>query len=458
MISVGIWWLCFVCVLTLLGNVLVVLAVFREASLHSATYYYIVSLALADLCVGVLVIPLAIVFELVHPSPGRFLCHLWHISDVGASTASILALCVIALDRYLAITSPIRYPGSFLARQWPVVIGAIWFCSAFLAGPLVIVLGERTQWQGELISIHSTMSLLCVFAERNSSLVGKDTHCSFPSDPLFIIVSSLVSFYVPLVIMVFVYGRILIAARKQMVALRQGYKRTTCVESCQSSPLVSRLRLRTLTWSSPSLSRATVNMNCSSTVSGERITLRIHRGKYCRSPSLPRIGSSKESSRSPDNQRTSSISFRRRLRRLRRTRTWSRFSREHKAAKVLGVVMGVFIACWLPFFVFLVLTGVFHLQMTDSNEQLFRLFTWLGYTNSAVRLRSLIALSSSTSFFHSDELSRLCLDITRISLGLSQASLSPPFTSTTIRPTNTASSSRIVPDAPTCAFTAASSD
>jgi hypothetical protein len=143
MLLPGIWWLSFVCFLTLLGNVLVILAVYRETSLHSPTYYYIVSLAVADLCVGVIVIPLAIFFELFTPSSFHILCHFWHVTDVGASTASILALCVIALDRYIAITSPIRYPRSFLARHSSIVIAGIWFCSAIIAGPTVMILGER---------------------------------------------------------------------------------------------------------------------------------------------------------------------------------------------------------------------------------------------------------------------------------------------------------------------------
>jgi hypothetical protein len=148
MLYPGIWWLSFVCLLTLLGNILVILAVLREISLHCATYYYIVSLALADLCVGVVVIPLAIVFELIHPSPSKFLCNLWHITDVGASTASILALCVISLDRYIAITSPINYPRSFIARHSSIIIATIWCCSALIAGPIVIFLGQTNNLIG----------------------------------------------------------------------------------------------------------------------------------------------------------------------------------------------------------------------------------------------------------------------------------------------------------------------
>jgi len=365
MILPGVWWLSFVCFLTLLGNVLVILAVYREASLHSATYYYIVSLAVADLCVGVIVIPLAIYFELNTSSSFHILCHLWHVTDVGASTASILALCTIALDRYIAITSPIRYSRSFIARHSSIIIAGIWFCSTIIAGPTVLILGERTK----LDSNRTSQDL-------------PSNNCEFPSDPVFIIVSSLVSFYIPLLIMVFVYGRILIFARRQMTALRQGYKHTTTsTDVFQSSPFVPRFFLRPLKQRSTLSAGTTIENLNATTNTPETITLRIHRGKYTRSPSLPPIVV-------PNRSRISQVSFPvvflRRLRKLRRTRTWSRFSHEHKATKVLGVVMGVFIACWLPFFVFLVLTGVFHFHFPKVEEQLFRLFTWLGYTNSAV--------------------------------------------------------------------------
>ncbi|CAF0986468.1 unnamed protein product [Rotaria sordida] len=368
MILPAIWWLSFVCFLTLVGNLLVILAVYRETSLHSPTYYYIVSLAVADLCVGVIVIPLAIFFELASPSPYHLLCLLWHITDVGASTASILALCVIALDRYIAITSPIRYPRSFIARHSSIVIAVIWFCSGIIAGPTIIILGGRTN-----------------LLESNKNLLNetKNDRCEFPSDPMFIIVSSLVSFYIPLVIMVFVYGRILIFARRQMTALRQGYKRTTSGEAYQSSPIVARFCFRIVKKNRDIPPIKTIeNVNAISNTP-ETITLRIHRGKYCRSPSLPSLPPIV-----PTHHRLSHRSFPililNRLRKIHNTRNWSRFSREHKATKVLGFVMGVFIACWLPFFVFLVLTGVFHIHFKNFEQQLFRLFTWLGYTNSAL--------------------------------------------------------------------------
>jgi len=50
-------------VLTVFGNVLVVLGVYHERSLQSATNYFIVSLAIADIMVAILVMPLAVYVE-----------------------------------------------------------------------------------------------------------------------------------------------------------------------------------------------------------------------------------------------------------------------------------------------------------------------------------------------------------------------------------------------------------
>lgn len=63
------WWaliLVIVPCLTLFGNVLVILAVVRERALQTVTNYFIVSLAVADLLVAVLVMPFA-VYVLVSP-------------------------------------------------------------------------------------------------------------------------------------------------------------------------------------------------------------------------------------------------------------------------------------------------------------------------------------------------------------------------------------------------------
>ena len=86
---------------TIVGNVMVIVAVFKELYLRSVTNYFIVSLAIADVMVGGVVMPFAISHLMTDEVwlYGQEWCDLWHSLDVLASTASILNLCVISLDR-----------------------------------------------------------------------------------------------------------------------------------------------------------------------------------------------------------------------------------------------------------------------------------------------------------------------------------------------------------------------
>jgi hypothetical protein len=104
--------------LTIFGNVLVVLSVFLYKRMRTFTNILLTSLATADLLVGMIsftcfdgliievfqvVMPLALVDLLYsHHWPfGRLLCSIWATTDVLLCTASILNLCVISLDRYV---------------------------------------------------------------------------------------------------------------------------------------------------------------------------------------------------------------------------------------------------------------------------------------------------------------------------------------------------------------------
>ncbi|NXC17941.1 AA3R protein, partial [Corythaeola cristata] len=99
---------CFVALFATLGNILVIWVVKLNSTFQNTTLYFIVSLALADIAVGILVMPLAIVVSLgisVHFYSCLFMCCLMVIF----SNASILSLLAIAIDRYLRVKLPTRY-------------------------------------------------------------------------------------------------------------------------------------------------------------------------------------------------------------------------------------------------------------------------------------------------------------------------------------------------------------
>ncbi|XP_065345002.1 dopamine D2-like receptor isoform X2 [Cloeon dipterum] len=184
--------------LTLFGNVLVILAVQRERTLQTVTNYFIVSLALADLLVAVVVMPFA-VYVLVNGTWGlpTFVCDFYIAMDVTCSTSSIFNLVSISIDRYIAVTQPIKYAKHKNERRVWLTIGLVWVISAAIGSPIVLGLNNTP----------NRLPDLCIF---------------YNSD--FIIYSSLSSFYIPCIIMVFLYYSIFKALRSRAQKQRAARK------------------------------------------------------------------------------------------------------------------------------------------------------------------------------------------------------------------------------------------
>ncbi|VDK27121.1 unnamed protein product [Gongylonema pulchrum] len=115
-------------VATIFGNTLVIVAVMRERSLHSVTNHLIVSLAFADFLINSYVWGL-----------GAFMCNLYMATDVALSTASILNLLAISVDRYMAIAQPLLYAQSDTRwRRTKIMIFIVWVVSATVGLPILL--------------------------------------------------------------------------------------------------------------------------------------------------------------------------------------------------------------------------------------------------------------------------------------------------------------------------------
>lgn len=119
----------------ILGNMLVIASVRRHRRLRVVTNCYVVSLAAADLLVAICAMTFNASVEL---SGGKWLfgaimCNLWNSLDVYFSTASILHLCCISVDRYYAIVSPLEY--TVIMRQSTVgcMLGSAWVLPALIS-------------------------------------------------------------------------------------------------------------------------------------------------------------------------------------------------------------------------------------------------------------------------------------------------------------------------------------
>ncbi|XP_023612490.1 5-hydroxytryptamine receptor 2C [Myotis lucifugus] len=188
-------------ILTIGGNILVIMAVRFEKKLHNATNYFLMSLAIADMLVGLLVMPtslLAILYDYVWPLP-RPLCPVWISLDVLFSTASIMHLCAISLDRYVAIRNPIEH-SRFNSRTKAIMkIAIVWAISIGVSVPIP-VLGLRDESK--------------VFARNITCVLN---------DPNFIVIGSFVAFFIPLTIMVITYLLTIYVLQRQALMLLRGH-------------------------------------------------------------------------------------------------------------------------------------------------------------------------------------------------------------------------------------------
>uniref|UniRef100_A0ACB8FWY2 5-hydroxytryptamine receptor 5A n=2 Tax=Sphaerodactylus townsendi TaxID=933632 RepID=A0ACB8FWY2_9SAUR len=98
-------------VATFLWNVLVLATILRVRTFHRVPHNLVASMAISDVMVAALVMPLSLVHELSGRRwrLGRLLCQVWISCDVLCCTASIWNVTAIALDRYWSITRHLEY-------------------------------------------------------------------------------------------------------------------------------------------------------------------------------------------------------------------------------------------------------------------------------------------------------------------------------------------------------------
>ncbi|XP_029998655.1 adenosine A2a receptor a [Sphaeramia orbicularis] len=116
---------------SVLGNVLVCWAVCLNSNLQSITNFFVVSLAVADIAVGVLAIPFAIVISTGFCS-NFYGCLFIACFVLVLTQSSIFSLLAIAIDRYIAIKLPLRYNSLVTGQRARGIIAICWVLSIII--------------------------------------------------------------------------------------------------------------------------------------------------------------------------------------------------------------------------------------------------------------------------------------------------------------------------------------
>ena len=255
---------------TLTGNLLVIVAVVVFRSLRKRIYVFVVVVACADIGVAVFVMP----FRLYEEWNGGWLLGKWsclvvNMFDGIFCSASMGILCCLAVERYLAVCKP------FLYSKLTSTLTAVVTCACLS----IIVFAWSCILLNELHIIGIEDLVACI----------SDKACPLALNLSSALFFSILTFWIPSVVMLYCYWQIFVTANRHMRAIQD----TTISENDKRKHVA--------------------------------------------------------------------------------------FSKRAKAAKTLGIVIGCFFVCWLPFFIVLIGDVANGYQWS---VQLKFFVMWLGYLNS----------------------------------------------------------------------------
>uniref|UniRef100_A0A672H5T9 Muscarinic acetylcholine receptor n=1 Tax=Salarias fasciatus TaxID=181472 RepID=A0A672H5T9_SALFA len=177
-----------VSLITIVGNVLVMVSFKVNSQLKTVNNYYLLSLAAADLIIGVFSMNLYTSYILMgYWALGNLACDLWLAVDYVASNASVMNLLVISFDRYFSITRPLTYRAKRTPKRAGIMIGLAWLVSLILWAPPILC------WQ---------------YFVGKRTVPERQCQIQFFSEPVITFGTAIAAFYIPVSVMTILYCRI----------------------------------------------------------------------------------------------------------------------------------------------------------------------------------------------------------------------------------------------------------
>ncbi|XP_007952311.1 histamine H1 receptor [Orycteropus afer afer] len=417
-------------------NLLVLYAIRSERKLHTVGNLYIISLSVADLIVGAVVMPINILYLIMRKwSLGRPLCLFWLSMDYVASTASIFSVFILCIDRYRSVQQPLRYLRYRTKTRASATIMGAWFLSFM--------------WIIPILGWHHFMPGISNFQKDKCET-------DFYDVTWFKIMTAIINFYLPTLLMLWFYARIYKAVRQhcQHRELTNGF--LPSFSEIKVRPENTKLGAKKLgkdsSWgvlqrkpkdasSGPVLKSPSqdpeemkspvifsqeedgevaklhcfpLNMvqtqtavedssNSFLAINQSQLEIDEHSLNICETTKTSEnqtLGDSQSFSRTDSDTPTEPASGKGKLRSGSSTGldyiklTWKRLrshsrqymfslqaNREWKAARQLGFIMAAFILCWIPYFIYFM---VIAFCKSCFNEQVHMFTIWLGYINSTL--------------------------------------------------------------------------
>ncbi|KAM8749954.1 trace amine-associated receptor 4-like [Acanthopagrus schlegelii] len=183
--------------LTVVLNLLVIISIYHFRQLHTPTNFLLLSLAVSDFLVGSLLMPVEILLTETCWMLGDLMCALYFLLPVIIVAASVGNMVLISVDRYVAICDPLRYTVKVTQRLAIICILLCWTCSVVYS---IFLLYDNLKQPGRYNSCNGD----CVV-----NITG--------------VVDLVVSFIIPITVIIVLYMRIFVVAVSQARAMQSQF-------------------------------------------------------------------------------------------------------------------------------------------------------------------------------------------------------------------------------------------
>ncbi|XP_048841338.1 trace amine-associated receptor 13c-like [Brienomyrus brachyistius] len=184
---------------TITGNLVVIISIAHFKQLHTPTNMLVMSLALADLLLGAVVMP----FSMIRSVEGCWyfgdtFCSLHSTFDIFLSNVSIFHLISIAVDRYQAVCNPLQYHNTVTIPVAWLMVTLSWAAAASYCYSLLYSMGSVRGLDEYITSINCLGSCTLLFNVLWSTL------------------NTLIGFFLPCSVIIGLYGKIFFIARQHV--------------------------------------------------------------------------------------------------------------------------------------------------------------------------------------------------------------------------------------------------
>ncbi|XP_073329899.1 trace amine-associated receptor 13c-like [Pagrus major] len=189
-------------------NLLVIISISHFRQLHTPTNLLLLSLAVSDLLVGLVLMPVEIIYIESCWFLGDILCTMYYVVDYIITSASVANMVLISIDRYIAICEPLQYPTKVTTRRAQICVCLSWVCSVLFR---ILLLHDHLEKPG-----------------KSNSCFGE---CVVVINYIAGIIDLVFTFIIPIAIIIILYMRVFVVAVSQARAMRSHIAAVTAQRS-----------------------------------------------------------------------------------------------------------------------------------------------------------------------------------------------------------------------------------